>query len=127
MQNGRVRIGSLALANRIFVKPLTQHDIQLLLTDDLKNVAHEAEGVFGETWQKLDMARKEVNNCRCAVQSRSPAFQAVCRVYQGSEGRQLGRCGIGTAADPTRRRKNIVRYHRNAIVIQTGDAKYFGL
>ena len=36
VQNGRVRIGSLALANRIFVKPLTQHDIQLLLTDDLK-------------------------------------------------------------------------------------------
>ena len=46
VQNGRVRIGSLALANKIFVKPLTQHDIQLLLTDDLKNVAHEAEGVF---------------------------------------------------------------------------------
>ena len=24
-------------------------------------------------------------------------------------------------------RKNIVRYHRNAVVIQTGDAQYFGL
>ena len=125
VQNGRVRIGSLALANRIFVKPLTQHDIQLLLTDDLKNVAHEAEGVFGETWQKLDMARKEVV-VDILFNLGLPHFKQfenfIGAVKQGNWDVAASELLLSNAA-----RKNIVRYHRNAVVMQTGDAQYFGL
>ena len=125
VQNGRVRIGSLALANRIFVKPLTQHDIQLLLTDDLKNVAHEAEGVFGETWQKLDMARKEVV-VDILFNLGLPHFKQfenfIGAVKQGNWDTAASELLLSNAA-----RKNIVRYHRNAVVMQTGDAQYFGL
>ena len=125
VQNGRVRIGSLALANRIFVKPLTQHDIQLLLTDDLKNVAHEAEGVFGETWQKLDMARKEVV-VDVLFNLGLPHFKQfvefIKAVKAGNWDKAASELLLSNAA-----RKNIVRYHRNAVVIQTGDAQYFGL
>ena len=125
VQNGRVRIGSLALANKIFVKPLTQHDIQLLLTDDLKNVAHEAEGVFGETWQKLDMARKEVV-VDILFNLGLPHFKQfenfIGAVKQGNWDTAASELLLSNAA-----RKNIVRYHRNAVVMQTGDAQYFGL
>ena len=60
VQNGRVRIGSLDLANRIFPNPLTEHDIGLLLTDDLNNVRREAVSVFGQSvWGLIDGVRKE--------------------------------------------------------------------
>ena len=60
IQNGRVRIGTLDLANRIFVKPLTESDIHLLLQDDLKTTQNDAVSVFGqELWGKIAEPRKE--------------------------------------------------------------------
>ena len=60
IENGRVRIKSLDLANRIFVKPLTKADIHLLLLDDLKSTQNDALTVFGaELWGKIGENRKE--------------------------------------------------------------------
>ena len=60
IENGRVRIKSLALANKIFVKPLTKGDIHLLLLDDLKTTQNDALTVFGsELWGQIGENRKE--------------------------------------------------------------------
>ena len=60
IENGRIRIKTLALANRIFVKPLTKADIHLLLLDDLKSTQNDALTVFGaELWGKIGENRKE--------------------------------------------------------------------
>ena len=60
VQNGRVRIGSLDLANRIFVHDLTEYDVGLLLTDDLKSAQIDAVRVFGAGfWANITEPRKE--------------------------------------------------------------------
>lgn len=60
IENGRVRIKSLALAKRIFVKPLTEDDIHLLLLDDLKTTENDAVSVFGrELWGQIGVPRQE--------------------------------------------------------------------
>ena len=60
IENGRVRIKSLDLANRIFVKPLTKADIHLLLLDDLRTTQNDALTVFGaELWGQIGENRKE--------------------------------------------------------------------
>ena len=54
IENGRVRIRTLDLANRVFVKPLTESDIHLLLLDDLAVSQNDALTVFGaELWGKI--------------------------------------------------------------------------
>ena len=125
VQGGRVRIGSLQLANRIFTKPLTEHDIQLLLTDDLNNVCKEAVGVFGQAvWQSISELRKEaildvVFNLGL---TRFKGFvNFIGAVKAGNWDKAASELLLSDAA-----RKNIVRYHRNAVVIQK-DKDYFGL
>ena len=125
VQGGRVRIGSLQLANRIFTKPLTEHDIQLLLTDDLNNVRKEAVGVFGQAvWQSISELRKEaildvVFNLGL---TRFKGFvNFIGAVKAGNWDKAASELLLSDAA-----RKNIVRYHRNAVVIQK-DKDYFGL
>lgn len=60
IENGRVRIKTLALANKIFVKPLTKADIHLLLLDDLRITQNDALTVFGsELWGNMGEPRKQ--------------------------------------------------------------------
>ena len=60
VENGRVRIRSLGLADRIFVKDLTKHDVILLLVDDLKSAQVDAVKVFGTgLWANIAEPRKE--------------------------------------------------------------------
>ena len=60
VQRGRVRIGSLDLANRIFVHDLTEHDVSLLLTDDLRSAQDDAVSIFGaRLWANIAEPRKE--------------------------------------------------------------------
>ena len=60
IENGRVRIKSIELAKRIFVKPLTKVDIHLLLLDDLRATQNDALTVFGsDLWGKIGEVRKE--------------------------------------------------------------------
>ena len=123
--NGRIRINSLELAEKIFKKPLTEHDIQLLLADDLNNVRKEAERVFRETWQRLDAVRKEVIvdvlfNLGLPHFREFKKFIAAVKVQHWQQA--AAELLLSNAA-----RENITRYHRNATVLQTGDAKYFDL
>ena len=125
VRNGRVRINTLDLANRIFTKPLTEHDIQLLLTDDLNNVRKEAVGVFGQAvWQSISELRKEAildvifNLGLTRFKKFINFIGAVKRSDWDTAASELL---LSEAA-----RENIVRYHRNAVVIQK-DKDYFGL
>ena len=59
IRDGRVRLETLSLAKRIFVHPLTSHDIHLLLVNDLVNTLREAESIFGNAdWQHISEARR---------------------------------------------------------------------
>ena len=125
VQNGRVYIESLSLANQVFVKPLTEADIQLLLTDDLKNVISEAKRVFPKAWKQLNAARKEVvidvlfNLGLTRFRTFEHFIGAVKRQDWKSAGDELLK---SVAA-----RENPGRYFRNYHVMVTGDDAHFGL
>ena len=126
IQNGRVHIRSLDLANRIFPKPLTEHDIGLLLTDDLNTTRKDAVTVFGQSvWNAMDGVRKEaildvVFNLGLTHFKTFVNF--IGAVKQGNWDTAAAELLLSEAA-----RENIIRYHRNATVLRTGDAKYFDL
>ena len=125
IQNGRVYINSLDVANKIFPNPLTKDDIQLLLTDDLNNVSKEAKQVFGDTWSTLDSVRKEVivDLLYNLGLSHFKEFVNFIGAVKASDwNKAASELLLSNAA-----RKNIVRYHRNAVVLQTGDETYFEL
>ena len=94
VQNGRVRIGSLDLANRIFPNPLTEHDIGLLLTDDLNNVRREAVSVFGQSVWGSSRRGSQGSDIRRCFQLGIAKVQAVCQVYWSGE-----ICGLGYGGD----------------------------
>ena len=126
IQNGRVHIKSLDLANRIFPEPLTEHDIGLLLTDDLNTTRKDAVTVFGQSvWNGIDGVRKEAI-LDVVFNLGLPHFKAfvnfIGAVKQGDWETAAAELLLSEAA-----RKNIIRYHRNATVLRTGDAKYFDL
>ena len=125
VQNGRVYIDSISLANQVFVKPLTEADIQLLLTDDLKNVISEAKQVFPKAWGQLNAARKEVvidvlfNLGLTRFRTFEHFIAAVKRQDWKSAGDELLK---SLAA-----RENPERFFRNYHVMVTGDDKHFQL
>ena len=125
VQNGRVYIESISLANQVFVKPLTEADIQLLLADDLKNVISEAKQVFPKAWGQLNAARKEVvidvlfNLGLTRFRTFEHFIAAVKRQDWKSAGDELLK---SVAA-----RENPGRYFRNYHVMVTGDDRHFEL
>ena len=126
IQNGRVRIPTLDLANQIFAKPLTKDDIQLLLTDDLNNVRKETVSVFGQdVWDGIAEARKEaiLDTVFNLGLGHFKAFvNFIGAVKAGDWQKAAAELLLSDAAH-----ENILRYHRNAAVIRSGDAKYFEL
>lgn len=125
IQHGRVYIPTIDLANRIFTKPLTEHDIQLLLIDDLNNVTKEAQQVFGTHWHEIDEVRQEViiDTIFNLGKNRFLTFKHFIEaVKQGNWNTAAAELLLSDAA-----KTNVLRYHRNSLVMKTGDAKYFGL
>ena len=125
VKNGRIYIGSLSLANKIFTEPLTEDDMQLLLVDDLRIVAGQAKGVFPKVWTSLDSVRKEVI-VDTVFNLGLPHFKqfvkfidAVKRQDWESAGNEL----LKSAAA----RENPSRFFRNYHVMVTGDPTYFEL
>ena len=53
VSGGRIRAGSLEVANRLFPQPLTEDDIMLLLTDDLNVVRKQAQSGLARTGYRL--------------------------------------------------------------------------
>ena len=126
VQNGRVRIGSLDLANRIFPNPLTEHDIGLLLTDDLNNVRREAVSVFGQSvWNSIDDVRKEAI-LDVVFNLGLPHFKQFVKFIGAVKSADWDTAAAellkSEAAD-----ENPERYFRNYRVMRTGNAKYFEL
>ena len=126
VQNGRVRIGSLDLANRIFPNPLTEHDIGLLLTDDLNNVRREAVSVFGQSvWGSVDGVRKEAI-LDVVFNLGLPRFKQFVKFIGAVKSADWDTAAAellkSEAAD-----ENPERYFRNYRVMRTGNAKYFEL
>ena len=126
VQNGRVHINSLDLANRIFTRRLTEHDIGLLLTDDLNTTRKDAVSVFGQSvWDSIDGVRKEAI-LDVIFNLGLPHFKTfvnfIGAVKQGNWDTAAAELLLSEAA-----RENVIRYYRNATVLRTGDAKYFNL
>lgn len=125
VKNGRIYITALPVAERLFHKLLTEHDIALLLADDLKNTYREAKSVFGETWETLDAARKEAivdvlfNTGLPHFRSFTKFIEAVKKGNWETAGNEL-LMSAAARNDPS-------RYFRNASVIRTGNRKHFDL
>ena len=120
-----VYIDDLATAKTILNTPLSDHHIALLLLSNLKNVAKEAEHVFGETWQKLDGARKE-SIVDVMFNLGLPNFtefkKFIAAVKKNDFDVAANELLLSRAAQ-----QNPTRYQRNAAVIRTGDPSHFEL
>ena len=126
VENGRVHIHSLDLANRIFPKSLTEHDIGLLLTDDLNTTRKDAVTVFGQSvWNAIDGVRKEAI-LDVVFNLGLPHFKTFVNFIGAVKANDWDKAAAELLLSEAAR-ENILRYHRNATVLQTGDAKYFGL
>lgn len=123
IHQGRVKIGSIELAKRIFTKPLTEHDMHLLLAADLKSVKMDAVRVFGSDWHKIDTVRQEAI-LDIIYNLGLPHFKGfvnfIDAVKVGAWKKAASELLLSEAA-----RQNYSRYNHVSLVIDTGDAKYF--
>lgn len=124
VHNGRVYIDSLSLAKQVFVKPLTEADIQLLLMDDLKNVIREAQKVF-PNWGQLTPVRKEVvvDMLFNLGLTRFKTFENFIGAVKVKDFKTAGDELLKSLAA----RENPDRYFRLYHVMVTGDEQYFEL
>lgn len=119
IQNGRVHIKTLALANEVFVKPLTEHDIQLLLTDDLKSAQDDAVSVFGAgLWGSIAEARREAI-LDTVFNLGLPHFKEFVN-FIGAVKRKDWKTAASELLLSDAARKNIIRYHNNARILLEG-------
>lgn len=126
VENGRVQIATLALAKKIFVKPLTEDDVHLLLVDDLKNVQDSVVSIFGkQLWGEIKDARKEAL-LDVMYNLGEPHFRKFEKLISAVK-RKDWKTAASELLLSDAARKNIIRYHRNATVLRTGDEKYFDL
>ena len=125
VQHGRIRIDSLVVAQYIFSKPLSEHDIELLLTNDLKNVKIEAVSVFGSEWNKIDSVRQEAV-LDVLYNLGLPHFKTFVNFIEAVK-QQNWKTAAAELLRSEAARENIRRYHRSASVIESGDPTYFEL
>ena len=125
VRNGRILISDLGLAKQIFSKPLTEHDIALLLVNDLKQTKSDAVLVFGADWEQIDTVRQEVI-VNLVFNLGLPHFQGFHNFIDAVKKQEWQRAATELLLSEAAR-QNIARYHRDATVIQTGDERYFGL
>lgn len=124
--NGRIYIHTLEIANKVFTKPLTKHDVGLLLADDLAQAQKDAVSVFGQDrWNAIDEIRKEAI-LDVVFNLGLPHFKGFHHFIQSVKDGDWEKAGNDLLLSEAAR-ENILRYHRDASVIRTGDAKYFGL
>lgn len=125
VKNGRIYISSLEVAEGLFDAPLTEHDIALLLADDLKNTYQEAKSVFGETWREISAPRKEAI-VDVLFNTGLPHFRTFVKFIEAVKIGNWEAAGnellLSEAA-----RNDPSRYFRNASVIRTGNRKHFNL
>lgn len=120
---GRIKIESLAAANRIFPNPLTEHDLELLLLNDLKNVKMEAVSVFGKDWHKIDTVR-QVAIIDIMFNLGLPHFKTFEKFINAVKA-QDWKTAASELLLSEAARQNYSRYNRVSLVIDTGDKDYF--
>ena len=125
INGSRVYIKSLSVAQKVFADGLIQSDVQLLLVHDLNRVRAEAEQVFGEVWSRLDSVRREA--ILDVLFNLGLTHFKEFHKFIASVKKQDWQVAATELLLSQAARENIARYHRNATVIQTGDAKYFEL
>ena len=125
IRDSRIYIAKLGVAKKIFDKPLSEHDIALLLTDDLKTVALQALDVFGDKWAQIDEPRKQaiVDTIFNLGLPHFKEFEKFIANIKLSDWKTASNELLLSEAA----RSHIIRYHRNASVIRTGDPKFFEL
>ena len=125
VQNSRIYIDTLSVAKQVFPNPLTDADVQLLLTDDLRRTATEARGVFPKVWGQLDGARKEAI-VDVLYNLGLPHFKQFEK-FIGDVKRQDWQSAGNELLKSAAARKNPSRFFRDYHVITTGDSRYFEL
>ena len=125
ISNGRIKIPTLATAKQIFKTPLSQHDVELLLIDDLKNVHKEAVSVFGSQWESISEARKEaiLDVLFNTGLTHFRGFKSFIASVKSGNWKKASNDLLDSAAA----RQNTKRYLRNARVIETGRDDLFQL
>jgi len=120
----RVYINRLDVANQIFSNPLSNHDIELLLAHDLKETVNSAISILGDdVWYKIDEVRKEAI-VDVLFNLGLPHFKKFvnfidavkCQNWEVASNELL----LSNAA-----KTNYSRYRHIALVIDTGEEKYF--
>ena len=122
VENGRVHIASLKLANQIFVKPLTEDDIQLLLVSDLAEVVKVAASIFPKVWQDIDSVRQEVilDTLFNLGENRFKEFVKFIAAVKVKDWKTAANELLLSEAA----HENPERYFRNSRVIRTGNPRY---
>ena len=115
----RIYISTLQSAKNIFTEPLTKENITLLLMDDLKNVETEVKEIFGKTWETIDATRQTVI-MDILYNLGAPHFKGfhdfIAAVKAHDWENAAKELLMSKAA-----REDIVRYHNNATILQTGQ------
>ena len=117
IQNRRIYIQTLLVAEKIFEAPLTEHDIQLLLVHDLSRTVTEAKSVFGQHWERISASR-QLAILDVMFNLGLPRFKTFHKfieaVKKGEWKTAASEILLSQAS-----RKNPLRYHRIATIIQT--------
>ena len=114
----------IAVARKVLPNSLTEDDIHLLLTNDLKNVVKEATGIFNN-WDTIDEPRREVIldllfNLGLTHFRKFKKFIAAVQVSDWKVAARELLLSVAAHQNPT-------RYIRNIRVLETGDASNFEL
>ena len=126
VRDGRIRISTLDLANRVFVRSLSKHDIRFLLVHDLVRTRHEAVSIFGEQlWHEISEAR-QLAILDLLFDLGRPRFEKFVKFISAVRSKDWVTASIevlrSEAAD-----ENTARFHRISIVIRTNNKSFFNL
>ena len=120
IQNGRIHIQTLAVAQRVFPKPLTHKDIELLLVHDLNRTITEAKSVFGQQgWNNISENRKLAildMLFNLGLTHFREFHKFINDIKESNYNAAANELLLSQAA-----RENILRYHRISLVIQTNQ------
>lgn len=125
VRNGRVYIPRLGVAQEIFRNPLTEHDIALLLSDDLRQASKDAETIFAHKWHEIDAIRREAI-LDMVYNLGLPHFKTFVKFIDAVKVGDWTKAGTELLSSVAAH-KNPTRYHWAYLVITTGDSKYFDL
>ena len=124
VRNGRILIDSIDVANQIFSQPLDEHDLDLLLIDDLKNVMMEAIQVFGdECWHQIDVVRQEAI-LDILFNLGLPTFKKFVNFIDAVKVQDWNKASTELLLSQAAQ-QNYNRYRHISHVIDTGEEKYF--